>query len=375
MKLDNSINRETILKDINHLLVSYGYKTSNIYDRSCFDILARKNNVLIILKILVNIDSLTAMQAEELSKISGTFLASPIIIGLKSKHHYLEDDVVYERHEIPVISPQTLCDIIVNNMHPEILAKRGGYYVKINGSLLKQLREQKNLSLKELADLSHVSRETIYKYEQGNSQTYPETAIMLEEVLNKPITLSINLLESEQKNTLDTTIQEPMELIKLGYEIKSSNKTPFDAVSIRPEDTKEVSALKNKIEEKLIEIDKLRNEINKKSSDTEILLTNMDKNRNNKTLDLIAEKTNDIASVTGHKALFVLKREHEGNSIKSIPAIYTWELEDMEQISELKKLIDERTNESIHDLSISFIIPIVSSASLTFAIPIHTLSI
>lgn len=346
MKLDNSINRETILKDINHLLVSYGYKTSNIYDRSCFDILARKNNILIILKILVNIDSLTAMQAEELSKISGTFLASPIIIGLKSKHHYLEDDVVYERHEIPVISPQTLCDIIVNNMHPEILAKRGGYYVKINGSLLKQLREQKNLSLKELADLSHVSRETIYKYEQGNSQTYPETAFMLEEVLNKPITLSINLLESEQKNTLDTTIQEPMELIKLGYEIKSSNKTPFDAVSIRPEDTKEVSALKNQIEEKLIEIDKLRNEINKKSTDTEILLTNMDKNRNNKTLDLIAEKTNDIASVTGHKALFVLKHAHEGNSIKSIPAIYTWELEDMEQISELKKLIDERTNES-----------------------------
>ena len=122
MKVDySSITRENILYDINILLNTYDFQTSNIYDRSCFDILARRDDILIILKIYKNIDSLTQTQAEELSKVAGTFLASPIIIGLKSKHNYLEEDVVYERYELPVISPQTLCNIIANEIHPEIL--------------------------------------------------------------------------------------------------------------------------------------------------------------------------------------------------------------------------------------------------------------
>ena len=348
MNLENSsITREKILNEINHLLVSYGYKTSDIYDRSCFDLLARKDDILIILKILVNIDSLTSSQAEELSKIAGTFLASPIIIGIKSKHYLLEDDVVYERHELPVISPQTLCDVIVNDIHPEIFAKRGGYYVKINGELLRQLREKNNLSLKELADLSHVSRETIYKYEQGNSQTYPETALMIEEILQSPITLSINLLESERlNNSLDKRIQEPIELIKLGYDVKSSNKTPFDAISEQTENSKELLKLKEKLENKLDEIEKIRAEINKKSKDHNILITNMERGRTEKTLNNIAKKTRDISSVTGYDALFVLENEHDKENIKRIPAIYTWELKDMDNINDLLKLIKERKEEA-----------------------------
>ena len=346
MKVDNSlIKRETILQEINNLLVNFGFKTSNIYERSCFDILARKKDILIILKILVNIDSLTAQQAEELSKISGTFLASPIIIGLKSKHNFLEDDVVYERHEIPAVSPQTLYDIIANDMHPEILSKRGGFYVKINGGLLKKLREEKNLSLKELADLTHVSRETIYKYEQQNSQAYPETALLLEEILNKPITLSINILESEHNHTLDTKIQEPIELIKLGYEVNSSTKTPFDAISTRTDDSKEVLKLKKELSDKIDEIEQIKRKLDKKTNN-EILITNLERNRNINTLTRIAEKTNDISSITGHKALFVLKHEHEQKSIKNIPVIYTWELENMEKNRDLEKLIRERENET-----------------------------
>ncbi|MBR0473088.1 MAG: transcriptional regulator [Methanosphaera sp.] len=347
MNLDNSaINRENVTKEINELLLSYGFKTSNIYDRSCFDLLARKDDILIILKILVNVDSLTSTQAEELSKIAGTFLASPIIIGLKSKHNYLEEDVVYERHELPVITPQTLCNIIVNDIHPEIFAKRGGYYVKINGELLRQFREQKNLSLKELADMSHVSRETIYRYEQGNSQTYPETALMLEEVLQKPITLSINLLDVKNNNSLDKRIQEPKELIKLGYDIKSSKKTPFDAVSESTKNAKDITKLQEKLENKLDEIEKIRAEINKKTRENHILITNLEKGRNTRTLNNIANKTRDISSVTGYDALFVLENKQDKENIEEIPAIYTWEIKDMENIEDLLKLIKERKNEA-----------------------------
>ena len=349
MKMDSStITRKNILDDVTSLLTSFGFKTSNIYDRNCFDLLARKKDILIILKILVNIDSLTPTQAEELSKISGTFLASPIIIGYKSKHNYLEEDIVYERHEIPVISPQTLCNIIVNDIHPEIFAKRGGYYVKINGNLLKNLREKNNLSLKELADISHVSRETIYKYEKGNSQTYPETAMMLEQVLNSPITESINLLETNntKTTTLDKKIQEPIELIKLGYDIKSSIKAPFDAISDRQEVTEEVRQLKVKLESKLDEIEKIRAEINKKTKHHNLLITNMERNRSDNTLNKIANCTEDISLITGHDALFVLEHKKDKEFIKKIPAIYTWELKNMDNMEELLKLIKERKEEA-----------------------------
>ncbi|WP_455645052.1 transcriptional regulator [Methanosphaera sp.] len=349
MKIDNfQINRENILNDVNILLTTYGFQTSDIYDRSCFDILARKDDILIILKILVNIDSLTAAQAEELSKVAGTFLASPMIIGFKSKHNYLEEDVVYERYEIPAISPQTLCNIIVNNIHPELLAKRGGYYVKINGKLLKELREKKNLSLKELADISHVSRETIYRYEQGNSQTYPETALKLEEVLNSPITLSINLLESDNFNSLDKRIQEPIELIKLGYDVKTSNRTPFDAISEQQSDTQELAKLRKKLESKLDEIEKLTKEINKQAKNNNILITNMERNRNEKKLKQIAQQTEDISSITENDALFVLEHEQEKDFINKTPVIYTWELKDMDKIEDLLKLIKERKEEAEH---------------------------
>ncbi|PAV06997.1 transcriptional regulator [Methanosphaera cuniculi] len=346
MKVDySSITRENMLYDINILLNTYDFQTSNIYDRSCFDILARRDDILIILKIYKNIDSLTQTQAEELSKVAGTFLASPIIIGLKSKHNYLEEDVVYERYELPVISPQTLCNIIANEIHPEILSKRGGYYVKVNGELLKQMREKYNLSLKELADLSHVSRETIYKYEQGNSQTYPETLLMLEEILNTNLAVDINLFESDYYKSLDRKIKEPRELIKLGYDVKSSNKTPFDAISERKLENKKLNKLKEKLDNTLLEVEKLKSEVNKQRVRNNILITNMERKRNEKKLNQIAEQTRDIAEITQNEALFVLEDSKDKKTIKKVPSIYTWELKDMDNFEDLIKLIKERKKE------------------------------
>ena len=203
-----------------------------------------------------------------------------------------------------------------------------------------------NLSLKELADLSHVSRETIYRYEQGNSQTYPETAMMIEEVLQRPITVSINVLETDKKNSLDRIIHEPIELIKLGYDVKSSKKTPFDAISESTEKNNDIQKLQEKLEDKLDEIEKIRAEINKKTNPNNILITNMERGRNEKTLTNIANKTEDISSVTGYDALFVLNKEHDIESINKIPAIYTWELKDMSNIEDLLKLIRERKEEA-----------------------------
>ena len=62
--------RDHILIEINDLLSNHGFETSNIYDRSCFDMVARKELELLLLKILINVDGFTGNQAEEIKKIS-----------------------------------------------------------------------------------------------------------------------------------------------------------------------------------------------------------------------------------------------------------------------------------------------------------------
>lgn len=170
--------------------------------------------------------------------------------------------------------------------------------------------------------------------------------MMIEDVLQRPITVSINVLESDKKNSLDKIIHEPIELIKLGYDVKSSKKTPFDAISESTKKTTDIEKLQEKLENKLDEIEKIRAEINKKSNANDILITNMERGRNEKTLTNIANKTEDISSVTGYDALFVLDKEHDTESINKIPAIYTWELKDMDNIDDLLKLIKERKKET-----------------------------
>ena len=189
------LNRSKMLQEIDNLLTSEGYKTSNIYDQGSFDLVARKNLLILLLKTFLNIDSINEANAHEMKQLANIFRASPIIIGEKSRNGILEEGVIYERYDIPAISFETLKNMILYKEYPEILADRGGYFVKVDGNVIKQYREEYSLSLKDLADLAHVSRATMYKYENEIVRANTETAMILEEILNTKVTLDIDLLK------------------------------------------------------------------------------------------------------------------------------------------------------------------------------------
>ena len=129
------MNRNKLIQEIYQLLRVEGFQTSNIYEQSCFDMLARRKLLLLLMKVLVNIDSVNETHVEEIKKISDVFLASPVLVGLKTRSYTLEEDVVYERHGIPAVSIETFKNMIINGVCPEVLANRGGYFVNINGNL------------------------------------------------------------------------------------------------------------------------------------------------------------------------------------------------------------------------------------------------
>ena len=108
------LSRGQMLKNIENLLKSQGYKTSDIYDQGSFDLVARKNLSILLLKTFLNIDSINENNAHEMKQLANIFLASPIIIGEKSRNGILEEGVIYERYDIPTIGFETFKNISAN---------------------------------------------------------------------------------------------------------------------------------------------------------------------------------------------------------------------------------------------------------------------
>ena len=307
------LTRSQLLQQIESLLKSQGYKTSDIYDQGSFDIVARKNLLILLLKTFQNIDSINESNAHEMKQLANIFLASPIIIGEKSRNGMLEEGVIYERYDIPTIGFETLKNMILYNEYPEILADRGGYFVKIDGNVIKQYREDYSLSLKDLADLAHVSRATMYKYENEIVRANTETAMILEEILNTKVTLDIDLLKQPQKDIEYSAGDDTLDLSKLGYGVVSTSKSPFDAVA------------------------------KMKSSDKHSpLIANVEKNRTEKTLKRMAVPLKDLSMVTTSEPVFIINNEKIKESIGTIPVIKSWELKEFENSKELLKMIRER---------------------------------
>ena len=308
------LTRSQLLHNIEKLLKSQGYKTSDIYDQGSFDIVARKKLLILLLKTFQNIDSINETNAHEMKQLANIFLASPIIIGERSRNGFLEEGVIYERYDIPTIGFETLKNMILYNEYPEILADRGGYFVKIDGNVIKQYREEYSLSLNDLADLAHVSRATMYKYENEIVRANTETAMILEEILNTKVTLDIDLLKQPQKEDIEfSNVDDTLDLSKLGYGVVSTNKSPFDAVA------------KMKTSEK-----------------QSPLMANVEKNRTEKTLKRMAVPLKDLSVVTTSEPVFIINNEKIKESIGTIPVIKSWELKEFENSKELLKMIKER---------------------------------
>ncbi len=235
------------IDEITETLKKAGYVVyENSYDTTfCFDLLAKKNAELMLLKLVHNIDCFDEALARSLKIISLAFEALPIVIGERARHSVLETDVIYFRYDLPVVNIDTFKKMIFHEEFPLVYTRRGGYYVHLNGPLLKRLREARGISLGELADKIGVSRRTIYEYERGTMDATLETAIKLEEFFNTPIALPIPLLKLKvikvKKDLLvsQEIPQNPLlqllykKLSQLGFKVILFKYTPFDALTLK----------------------------------------------------------------------------------------------------------------------------------------------
>ncbi|UCE75347.1 MAG: transcriptional regulator [Methanomassiliicoccales archaeon] len=239
------MTRKEVLTEVRDVLSHLGFFVSEPHTiRSIsFDIVARRDEALLIIKILGNVDAFSKENAKELQTLANLLCGSPFIIGMKSSTSDIEDGVVYFRHGIPIISQGTFNDFFVEEVPPFVFAAPGGMYVHIDGVQLRKIREKNRLSLGALAEIAKVSRRSIQLYESGMGAMM-EAALRIEEHLKEPIILPINPLMCHAK-TEEETAQwvdsfegfEGLEkdvfhrLNVLGYRIIPTNKSPFDALT------------------------------------------------------------------------------------------------------------------------------------------------
>lgn len=281
------------------------------HGKSCFDFLARRSMLLLLIKVLINIDTLTYEQAQEMFIISRNFSAYPLIVGIKTKQADMEEDVVYERFKIFAITPETLENILVYNTLPLIFSYRGGYYVRIDGEALKKVREERNLSLGDVAERIGVSRKTIYEYEHGNMCATLNTAIKLEELFEVSLAKPIEIFMSRDLEFSHSTVSKNSELKKLeniGFEVFPVKKAPFNALT---------------------------------KGEDEVLLTRVQLSSHR--LEAKAKILRSISHTVNTQAFFIIRKTKQ-RCIKGIPVVKKSELEEMQDARELIELIRERAN-------------------------------
>ena len=206
----------------------------NIRPRS-FDLIAKKGDILVIIKIVSHIDGVTADIAWDLNLIARYLQATPLIVGERARDAELERGVVYIRYGLFALSPETLYDYFAEGISPMVYASPGGLYVKIKGDLLREVREHSRMSLGDLASHLGVSRRTISKYESGMGTTL-DVAIRLEELFGAPLVETIELIgyhaPKPEKPSQSATGDAFVDLERMGMEIHAMRQAPFQALAL-----------------------------------------------------------------------------------------------------------------------------------------------
>ena len=312
------MSRAELIETTRATLTRAGYDVSSTLNlRSiCFDIVARRDDSLLIIKILSNVDAFSKDNAEEMKVLAEALSASPILIGERSSSGALEPGIVYSRFNIPIISNETLIDHTIEEVPPLIFAAPGGMYVKLDSDLLREIRESNQISLGSLAQTAGVSRRTIQMYETGMGAMI-DAALRIEEFLNAPMIIPLNPFDYVSESTTEkyeisgnerTGSVVLNKLIDIGFGITPVLKSPFDALS--------------RVKEVII--------LTGTGEDEEKLLQR-------------AAITSEVSNLAGKPSVVIVKHAKSRDSIRTTAIISVDELEKIDESDELTELVLSRS--------------------------------
>lgn len=236
-------------RQINELLGQFGYQvfynaTADRY--GCVDFIARRGDSLLLIKYSRDIDRFKSRQIEELKYLAHVLQGIPLIVGSRNRRGDLEDEVVYYRNGISTLTLDSFRQYLTKASTFSVFAKRGGFFVHLDGHQLRALRESKNISRSTLADKLDVSKRTIENYERNAMNPAREKYEQLREMFASDFALFIDPLDwvedvTVPKGNAVTGFQKTIgELLEdLGLVPFWSQHSPFDLFIAREDGDQE----------------------------------------------------------------------------------------------------------------------------------------
>ncbi|MEM3609805.1 MAG: helix-turn-helix domain-containing protein [Candidatus Aenigmatarchaeota archaeon] len=198
--------------------------------RGCFDIIAKKE-MLLFLKVLLNVDAFQKKQARNLKIITNNLDGYPMLIGLQTNREKLKAGIVYERFELPTLSLKTFEELIENKIFPKIYRDKGGLYVEIDSEILREARKNKNLTQRELAEAVGINKKVIYEHEKKQLRMLIDIAEKIENILNEEIIKPVKIFKKyevcgEPRDSIEKDVALSLE--KIGFKTDFVKQSPLD---------------------------------------------------------------------------------------------------------------------------------------------------
>jgi putative transcriptional regulator len=234
--------RTELIERTRALLLQAGFHLSEptVARPVSFDLVARKGDVLLLLKVFTNADSLAEPLAAELRTLAGLLHAAPLLVGERSSAGPLEDGVLYFRHKVPLTTPGTLEEYLLRGEPPLVYAAPGGYYVNVDGAHLRSLREARQLSLGQVAEAAGVSRRAVAMYEEGMGalvEVVERLEALFQEALVEPVPLFQSPAAPQTLPAFDPALLREALLMQvfqrldaMGYKVVPTERSLFNAV-------------------------------------------------------------------------------------------------------------------------------------------------
>jgi putative transcriptional regulator len=217
-----------IVEKVSIYLLKRGYTIKSL-TRTAFDVIARKETTILLIKVLEDANAVSQAYANEMTRISSYIGGSPLIISEKAGDK-LQDNIVYSRFGIYTLNYNTFKNS-VEHKFPFVKRDHSGIKAQVIGNRLKEIREREGISLNDIARKVGVSKRMIQKYESGESEVSVNKALRLYRIFGHSVFDKINIFETPFKEKLEIKSDIGKKYSKLGFEAIDTRKVPFDVIA------------------------------------------------------------------------------------------------------------------------------------------------
>jgi len=220
--------KQALLDKVNIFLLKRGFTIKNL-TRTCFDVLARRNEQIFLVKVLEDANSIGKEHTEEMLSVAAYIGASPVIIADKAGDK-LEDNVVYTRFEIYTLNYNTFLNCI-NNRFPFIKRSHAGLTASVAGKKLKEKREESGYSLNALSKKIGVTSRMMAKYENEDSEITVNKAKKLYDIFGYQVFEQVDVFSGNKQPKSKFESKVSRKYVELGFDATETKKTPFDIIA------------------------------------------------------------------------------------------------------------------------------------------------